>query len=120
MHAIEDRRGGGDQIEAELARKALLHDLEMQQTEKAAAKAETERSRGLRLVCEAGIVEAQLRKAVAQPLVIGGVGRKQAAEDDRLRRLEAGQRRGGRAALVGDRVADAAIGDGLDGGGDEA
>ncbi len=92
----------------------------MQEAEKAAAKAEAQRRRGLGLVFEAGVVEAQFGEAVAQPLVIGGIGREQAAEHDRLHRLEAGQRRGGGAAVLGDRVADAAIGDGLDAGGDEA
>ncbi len=58
--------------------------------------------------------------AVAQMLEIGGVGREQAAEHDRLHRLEAGQRRRGGAALLGDGVADAAVGHGLDAGGDEA
>ena len=120
MDAIDDRRRGGDQIEIELALQPLLDDLEMQQAEKAAAEAEAQRRRGLGLVLEARVVEAQLGEAVAQLLVIGGVGREQAAEHHRLHRLEAGQRRGGRAALLGDGVADLAIGDGLDAGGDEA
>ncbi len=120
MHAIDDRGCGRDQIEVEFAGQPLLDDFEMQEAEKAAAKAEAERRRGLGLVFEARIVEAQFGEAVAQPLVIGGVGREQAAEDDRLHRLEAGQRRGRRAAVLGDRVADPAIGDGLDAGGDKA
>ena len=120
VHPVDDRRRGRDQVEVELARQPLLDDLEVQQAEKAAAEAEAERRRGLRLVDEAGVVEAQFGEAVAQPLVIGGIGREQAAEHDRLHRLEAGQRLGGRAAVLGDRVADPAIGDGLDAGGDKA
>ena len=120
MHAVDDRGGGRQQVEVELAGQPLLDDFEMQQAEKAAAKAEAQRHRGFGLVFEAGVVEAQFGEAVAQPLVIGGVGREQAAEHDRLHRLEAGQGRGGGAAVLGDRVADAAIGDGLDAGGDEA
>src|SRR5437764_8178799 len=46
-----------------------------------------------------------LGQAVAQLFVIGGIGRKQPAENHRLHRLEAGQRRGRGAALLGDRVA---------------
>ena len=45
---------------------------------------------------------------------------KEAAEHHRLRRLEAGQRLGRRAPVVGDRVADAGVGDLLDLGGDVA
>ncbi len=92
----------------------------MEKTEKPATEAEAERGRGFRLVFEAGVVEAQFGETVAQPLVIGGIGRKEAAEDDRLHRLETGQRGSGRAAVLGDRVADPAIRDGLDAGGDEA
>ena len=120
MHAVDDRGRGRDQVEVEFARQPLLNDFEVQQAEKAAAKAEAQRHRGLGLVFEAGVVEAQFGEAVAQPLVIGRVGREQAAEHHRLHRLEAGQRHRGRAAVLGDRVADAAIGDGLDAGGDKA
>jgi hypothetical protein len=96
-----------------------LDDLEVQQA-KESAKTETERHRGLGLVFEARIVEPQFRETVAQPLVIGRIGREKAAKDHRLHRLEAGQRLGSRPAVLGDRLADAAIGDGLDAGGDEA
>ena len=50
-------------------------------------------ARGLHLVGEAGVVEAQLAHRGAQVLEVGGVDREQAAEHHRLRRLEAGQRR---------------------------
>ena len=58
--------------------------------------------------------------AARKVLEIGRVGRKEAAEHDRLRRLEAGQRLGGRATVISDRVADAGVGDLLDLGGDVA
>ena len=77
-------------------------------------------ARGLHLVGEAGVVEAQPAHRGAQVLEIGGVDREEAAEHHRLRRLEAGQRRGGRPLVVGDGVADAGVGDLLDLGGDEA
>ena len=94
---VDDRGRGGDQVEVELALEPLLDDLEMQQAEEAAAEAEAERGRGLHLVGEARVVEAQPAHRGAQILEIGGVGREEAAEHDRLRRLEAGQRLGGRA-----------------------
>ena len=94
VNPVHDRRRGRDQVQVEFARQPLLDDFEVQQAEKAAAEAETERRRGFRLVDEAGVVEAQFREAVAQLFVIGGVGREQAAEHDRLHRLEAGERLG--------------------------
>ena len=120
VNPVDDRRRGRDQVQVEFARQPLLDDFQVQQAEKAAAEAETERRRGFRLVDEAGVVEAQFREAVAQLFVIGGIGREQAAEHDRLHRLEAGERLEGRAAVFGDRVADPAIGDRLDAGGDKA
>ena len=120
MHAIDDRGRGRDQVEVELAGQPLLDDLEMQQAEEAAAEAEAEGGRGLGLVVEAGIVEPQLAEAFAQFLEIVGVDREQAAPDDRHGGLEAGQRLGGGVAVVGDRVADVAVGHGLDGRGDVA
>ena len=92
----------------------------MEQAEEAAAEAEAKRGAGLHLEAEAGVVEAQLGEAVAQLLEIVGVDREQAAEDDRLDQLEAGQRLGGGALGVGDGVADAGLGDVLDLRGDEA
>ena len=92
----------------------------MQQAEEAAAEAEAERRRGLHLVGEARVVEPELAHRRAQLLEVGGVDREQAAEHHRLRRLEAGQRLGGRALVVGDGVADAGVGDLLDLRGDVA
>ena len=77
-------------------------------------------ARGFHFEGEAGVVEAQLAHGGAQILEIGGIDREEAAEHHRLRRLEAGQRLGGRPLVLGDRVADAGIGDFLDRGGDEA
>ena len=117
---VDDRRRGREQVEVELALQPLLDDLEMQQAEEAAAEAEAERCGAFRLVDEAGVVEMQLGQALAQFLELGGVDREQAAEHDRQARLEAGERLGGQALLLGDRVADPAIGDALDGRRDEA
>src|SRR5689334_15524360 len=68
LQVIDHRRGGGDEIEVELALQALLDDLEMQEAEEAAAEAEAERRRSLHLIGEAGIVEAQLAHGGAQVL----------------------------------------------------
>ena len=92
VELVDDGRRGGDEVEVELALQPLLDDFEMQQAEEAAAEAEAERGGGFHLVGEAGVVEAQLAHGGAQLLELGGVDREQAAEDDRLRRLEAGQR----------------------------
>ncbi len=92
----------------------------MQEAQEAAAEAEAERGGGLHLVAEGGVVEPELAHGGAQILEIGGVHGEEAAEDDGLRRLEARQRLGCRAALVGDRVADAGVRHLLDRGGDDA
>ena len=92
----------------------------MQQPEEAAAEAEAERGGGLHLIGEARIVEAELADRLAQILELGRIDREQAAEHHRLRRLEAGQRRFGRALLLGDGIADAGIGHLPDRGGEEA
>ena len=117
---VDDRGGCGDEVEVELALEPLLDDLEVQEPEEAAAEAEAERGRSLHLVGEARIVEAEPAHRRAQGLEVGRVGREEAAEDDRLGRLEAGQRLSRWAAVVGDRVADAGVGHLLDLGGEVA
>ena len=59
-----------------------------------------------RLVVQRRVVELQLRKRVAERLVVFGVDRKQAGEHARLHLLEARERRGARARVERDRVAD--------------
>ena len=63
-------RHGRDEIEIELALEPLLHDLHVQQAEEAAAEAEAERGRRLRLVVQRRVVELQLLERVAQRLVL--------------------------------------------------
>ena len=92
----------------------------MEETQKAAAEAQAQGPARFGLVLEARIVEAQLADAVAQVVVVGGIHGVHAAEDDGLGRPEARQRRVGRLAVVGERVAYPGVGDLLDGGGDEA
>ena len=92
----------------------------MQQAEEAAAEAEAQRRAGLGLEMERGVVQPELAQRFAQGLELGGIGREQAAEHHRHAGLEAGQHLGRGLAVVGDGVADLAVGDGLDAGDDEA
>src|SRR5690606_15894100 len=117
---VDDRRRRRDQIEVELAAQALLNDLQVQQAQEAATEAEAQGGRARHLIGEAGVVQAQLADGGAQVLEVGGVDRKQAAENHRLDFLKALQGFGGRLLLVGDGVADGGVGDFLDLGGDEA
>ena len=86
MDAVDDRGGGGDQVEVELALEALADHLEVEEAEEAAAEAEAEGGGGLHLGGEAGVVELELLDGVAQGLEVGGVDREEAAEDHRARR----------------------------------
>ena len=81
-----------EQVEVELALEPLLDDLHVQEPEEAAAEAEAERGRGLRLVEEGRVVEPQLLERVAQLRVLVGVHRVEPREHHRLDLLEAGQR----------------------------
>ena len=118
--AVDDRGCGGDQVEVELPAQALLDDFKVEEAQKAAAIAEAECRRGFGFVVEGGVVEAELAEGFAELLEVVGVDGEQAAPDDGDGGLEAGERVGGRASLVGDGVADVAVGDGFDGGVDVA
>ena len=50
VDVVLDRRRRGDEVEVELALEPLLDDLHVEQAEEAAAEAEPERDRALRLV----------------------------------------------------------------------
>ena len=116
---MTDRRGG-DKLEPEFPAQPLLDDFEMEESEKSAAETKTQGRRGLALVNEARIVEPQLRQTVAEMFEFGGVRGKEAAENHRHRGFESGQGCGRRCARIGDGVADLAIGDAFDSGGDES
>src|SRR2546422_1079321 len=66
---VAHRRGGGDQGEPEVPLQPLLDDLHVEQPEKAAAEAETQRLGGLRLDREGRIAQTQLVEGVAQVVV---------------------------------------------------
>ena len=120
MDAVHHRRRRRDQVEVELAGQPLLDDLQVQQPQEPAAEAEPQRGRCLRIVVEAGVVQPQPAQAFPQLLEIVGIHRIQAAPYHRHRGLEPGQRLACRRPVVGDRVADRAVGHRLDRSGDEA
>src|SRR6185312_7301011 len=120
LHLVDDARRGGDEVEVIFAGQPLLDDLEVEEAEEAAPEPEAQCRAGFHLEAERGVVEAQLVEAVAELLEVGGVDREEAAEDDRLDLAEPGERGLGGALRVGDRVADAGLGDFLDLRGDEA
>ncbi len=119
VDAIDHRRRGRDEVDAELAVQPLADDLEMEQAQEAAAEAEAESGRRLGLEGEARIVQMQFAQRLAQLLELGGIHREEAAEHHLLRRLEAGQRRVRAVAFVGDGVANLGVGNLLDRGGHE-
>ena len=120
VDAVHHGRRGGDQVEVEFAGQPLLDDLQVQQPQEPAAEAEAQRGGGLRLIVEARVVQPQPAQRFAQLLEIVGVHRVEAAPHHRHRRLEPGQRLGGRQPVVGERVADASSPPRLDRRGDEA
>ena len=58
--------GRGEQVEVVLALQPLAHDVHVQQTEEAAAKAEAQRLAGLGLIGQRGVVQRQLLERVAE------------------------------------------------------
>ena len=113
-YAVGDGRRGDDQVKPELALQPLLRDLHVQQAEKSRAKAEAQRLRGLRLEYQARVVEPQLFDRLAQRAVLVGFGRIKPREHHRLEFLEPRQRLARRIIGVGDGVAHAHVGHGLD------
>ena len=119
VHPVDDRRGGGDQIQAELALQPFLDDLHVQQPQKSAAETETQGNGGLRLEGEGGIVQLELGQGIAQLFVLDGIDRVQAGEDHRLDLFEAVQRHQALPVQQGDRITDLGIGNILDAGNDK-
>ncbi len=117
---VDDGRRGGDEVEVELTRQPFLHDLQMQEAEETAAKAEAERRRRLGLIGKRRVVEPQLADRGAQILEVGGVDREETAKDDRLRRTKTRERHHSRTSVLSDGVTDASVGHFLDRAGEEA
>ncbi len=120
QHLVDDGGRRRDQVHVVFALEPLLHDVHVQQTEEAAAKAEAQRLRDFRLVVKRRVVQLELVERVAQRLVLVRLDRIEPGEDLRLDVLEARQRRGGRPRSQRDRVADLRRVDLLDAGDDES
>ena len=93
---------------------AFLNDLHVEQTEKAAAEAESERGGSLRLISECGVVQLKFRHAEPELIVIRRVDRINPAEHHRFDLLESGQRLGAGIFQLGNGIADPGIGRALD------
>jgi hypothetical protein len=120
LELVADARRGEDDGLVVLALQALLHDLEVQEPQEAAAEAEAQGEGVVLLVDEGGVVELELLDGHLELVVIGGVHRVDRGEDHRLDLAEAGQGRGAGPLRVGHRIADPHVGDGLDVGDDVA
>ena len=120
VNFVADAGRRGDEVEVELALQPLLDDLHVQQAEKAAPESEAERDRAFRLEEEGGVVELEFFQSIAQQGVLVRIDGIDAGEDHRLDLFKAGQGVGGGARVLGDGVADARVGDVLDGGDEEA
>src|SRR5215510_10585341 len=110
---------GDDEGEIELALQPLLHDFQVEHAQKAAAEAVAEGERGLGLVVEGRVVEAELFQGVAQALVVRVLDGIEAGEDHGLGVAVARAGRRGGAEHVGDRLAHLGVGHPLDGSGEE-
>ncbi len=115
MDLVTHARRRCDQVEVELALQPLLDDLHVQQTKKSASESEPERHRAFRFEEKGGVVELELFQSIPQQRVLVRVDRIDAGKNHRLDLFKAGQGVGGGARVLGDGVADARIGNVLDG-----
>ena len=106
---VNDRRSRRDEIEVILALESLRHDIEMQESEEAAAETKAEGRRSLRLILKRRVVELKLLKRVPQVRVLRRVRRINAAVNHRLRLLVAGERLRARPVKARHRIADACL-----------
>ncbi len=113
---VADRGGRQDQGEPVFALEALLHDLQMQETQKAAAKPKAQCDGRVFFVHDGGIVQLQLLKRRRQLFVIVGRHGVDGREHDGLGFLEPRQRLGTGPLLEGDGVSAARVADRFDGG----
>jgi len=100
-HLVDHAGCGRDEVLVKLALQALLHDFHVQQAQEAAAETETQRLADFRLVVQRGVIELELFERIAQRVVFARLGRVQTGKHLGLDFLEAGQRLGGRACIVG-------------------
>ena len=108
-YLVDDVRRGRHEVDAELAVEPLLRNLHVQQAEEAAAEAEAERRRVLRLEAYRRIIYLQLLKRLAQLVDVLALDGVEAAEDDGLHLLVSRERLGGWRGGVRYRVADVGL-----------
>src|ERR1019366_8978937 len=108
--------GRRDQVKREFALEALLDDLHMEKAEEAAAEAEAQGNRALRLVGKAPVIEVQPLDRLAQERVVITAERIDPGKDEALGFLVAGQGRARRCLRVRQRVTDLRIADALQAG----
>ena len=113
---VDDVRRRRDEVEIVLALQPLHDDLHVQQSKEAAPETEAERDGIFLRIAHGGIIQLELFQRVAQIAVLRAVRRIDAGEHHRLCLLVAGKRLRSRVRRVGDGVAHARVGDGLDGG----
>src|SRR6266436_5269784 len=109
----------GDEIEAEFAFEALLHDFHVQQAEKPATKTETEGHGIFRLVKKCSVVELEFAEGVAQRFIVISENREKAGKDHGFCGFKTGKRRSATAGCD-DCVAHAGVCNAFDVGDDEA
>ena len=105
---------GSDEVEVVLALQPLLDNLQMEQPEESTAESKPQRHGTLRLEGEAGVVEPQLFKRIAQHRVLMRVHGIQPGEDHALDVFKARQRLGTGTLDLGDGVAHLGVGDVFD------
>ena len=108
-NAVDDVRSGRDEIEVKLALQTLADDLQVEQSEEAAAEAEAEGRGGLGLEGQRGVVELEALESVAQVREVGAIDRVDAREDHRVRVAVALESLGRAAHLAGDGIADTGL-----------
>ena len=104
LHPEGDRGSRGDERESVLALEAFPHDLHVKQAEEPAPETKPEGSRGLRLVRQRGIVQAEPLEGFAQSVELVTIGRKKTGKHHRLGFLVAGKHLLCRAITPGDGV----------------
>src|SRR5690606_23172628 len=120
LDLVNDGRRARDEVEVVLALESLLHDVHVQEPEKAAAEAETQCTGDFGLVVQCRIVQLELRKRISERFVVVRLHGEQTGEHARLHLLETRERSARRTRIERDRVADRRSVDILDPGYDEA
>ena len=109
VDVVDDGRCRRDELKVVLALEALLDDIHVQQAEEAAAEAEAQGDRRLRLKDECRVVDLHLLECILEVVVVGALDRIEATVDHRIDAAVARQRLAGRIVGIGDRIADAHV-----------